>query len=46
MLDAELSKEIKKPPEIEYEIPKKILTKHDANSDETDSLLVKLWSFA
>ena len=46
MLDAELSKDIKKPPEIEYEIPKKILMKHDANSAQTDSLLVKLWSFA
>ena len=46
MLDAELSKDIKKPPEIEYEIPKKILIKHDSNSAKTDSLLVKLWSFA
>ena len=45
MLDAELSKNIKKPPEIEYEIPKKIFMKHDADSVMEDSLLVKLWSF-
>lgn len=45
MLDAELSKNIKKPPEIEYEIPKKIFMKHDADSVKEDSLLVKLWSF-
>ena len=43
MLDAELSKKIKKPPEIEYEIPKKIFTRHDAESGKEDSLLVKLW---
>ncbi len=45
MLDAELSKDIKKPPEIEYEIPKKVFVKHDADSAKQDSLLVKLWSF-
>lgn len=46
MLDAELSKDIKKPPEIEYEIPKKIFTKHNADSGVEDSILVKLWNFA
>ncbi len=45
MLDAELSKKIKKPPEIEYDIPKKIFTRHDADSGKDDSLLVKLWNF-
>ncbi|KAI9819476.1 MAG: hypothetical protein M1827_006924 [Pycnora praestabilis] len=45
MLDAELSKDIKKAPAIEYEIPKKILTKHEAGSQFQDSLLVKLWNF-
>lgn len=45
MLDAELSKTIKKPPEIEYEIPKKIFMKHDVGSANKDSLLVNLWSF-
>ncbi len=46
MLDAEFSKEIKKPPEIEYEIPKKIFFKHDADSGSQDSLLVQLWDFS
>lgn len=45
MLDAELLKDIKKPPEIEYEIPKRIFVKHDAESAEEASLLVHLWSF-
>ena len=45
MLDAELSKDIRKAPEIEYEIPKKIFLKHDADTGKEDSLLVKLWDF-
>ena len=45
MLDAELSKGIRKAPEIEYEIPKRIFMKHDADTGE-DSLLVKLWDFS
>ena len=46
MLDAELSKDIKKVPEIEYEMPKRILSKYDADSGKVDSLLVQLWSFS
>lgn len=46
MLDAELLKDIKKPPEIEYEIPKRIFTKHEAESGKENSLLVKLWDFS
>ncbi|KAI9831892.1 MAG: hypothetical protein M1819_004614 [Sarea resinae] len=46
MLDAELGKEVKKPPVIEYEIPKKVLTKHEAESVDEDSLLVTLWDFS
>jgi U3 small nucleolar RNA-associated protein 19 len=46
MLDAELSKDIRKPPETEYEIPKKIFMKHDGDSGKEDSLLVKLWAFS
>ena len=46
MLDGELIKIIKKDPEIEYEIPKKIFGKHDAESGKQDSMLVKLWSFS
>ena len=45
MLEAELSKELKKPPEIEYEIPKRIFTRHDPGSGKEDSMLVKLWAF-
>lgn len=45
MLEAELGKDIKKAPVIEYEIPKKIFTKHEAESGLEDSLLVKLWDF-
>ena len=45
MLDAELSKNIKKPPEIEYEIPTRIFSKQDTASAKEDSLLAKLWSF-
>ena len=45
MLDTELSKDIKKPPEIEYEIPKKIFISPGADSAQEYSLLVKLWSF-
>lgn len=46
MLDAELSKDIRKPPEIEYEIPKKIFFKYDADSGRPDNLLVQLWDFS
>ncbi|KAF4625556.1 hypothetical protein G7Y89_g12612 [Cudoniella acicularis] len=45
MLEAELLKDVKKVPVIEYEIPKKIFMKHDEGSGGEDSLLVKLWDF-
>ncbi len=46
MLDAELSKEIKKTPVVEFEIPKKIFMKQEIGSGVEDSLLVKLWDFS
>jgi len=46
MLDAELSKEVKKAPVVEYEIPRKIFMKQEAGSSVQDSLLVKLWDFS
>ncbi|RDL38521.1 Uncharacterized protein BP5553_02861 [Venustampulla echinocandica] len=46
MLEAELAKDIKKVPVIEYEIPKKIFMKQDVASGVEDSLLVKLWDFS
>lgn len=45
MLDAELSKDVRKAPVVEFEIPKKIFMKHDAEAGVEDRLLVKLWSF-
>lgn len=46
MLDAELSKEVKKAPVVEFEIPKNIFMKQDVGSNIEDSLLVKLWNFS
>lgn len=45
MLEAELSKDIKKAPVVEYEIPKKIFTKYDVQLGVKDSLVAKLWDF-
>lgn len=45
MINAELSKDLKNPPEVEFEIPKKIFTKYEPESGKEDSLLVKLWNF-
>lgn len=45
MLEAELSKDIKKPPEIEYEIPKKIFMQYEVESGKEDSWLIKHWNF-
>jgi len=45
MLEAELSKDIKKAPVVEFEIPKKIFTKHDVEPGVEDNLVVKLWDF-
>ncbi|KAK4154658.1 CBF/Mak21 family-domain-containing protein [Chaetomidium leptoderma] len=43
--EAEMFKEVKKPPVVEYMIPKRIFTKTDAAPEEKDSLLVSLWDF-
>ena len=45
MLEAELGKDMKKTPVVEFEIPKRIFTKQDAGSLVEDGLLVKLWDF-
>ncbi|KAL8772335.1 MAG: hypothetical protein Q9209_002547 [Squamulea sp. 1 TL-2023] len=45
MLNAELSKEIKKPPVIEYDIPKKIFLRNP-DPAQADSLMVNLWDFS
>ena len=46
MTNAELSKEIKKPPEIEYAIPKTIFMKPEAVSEQGRNLMVKLFDSA
>ncbi|RDW60148.1 hypothetical protein BP5796_11754 [Coleophoma crateriformis] len=45
LLETELGKDVKKAPIVEYEIPKKIFMKQDAESGFEDTLLVKLWEF-
>jgi len=40
-----MSKEVKKPPVVEFMIPKRIFTKAEPASEETNSLLVSLWDF-
>lgn len=45
MLDASISKELKKIPAVEFEIPKRIFMKHDVASGIEDNLIVKLWDF-
>jgi U3 small nucleolar RNA-associated protein 19 len=45
MLEVELSKDTKKAPVVEFEIPKKIFTKQDVEPGVDDSLVVKLWGF-
>ncbi|KAK4240680.1 CBF/Mak21 family-domain-containing protein [Achaetomium macrosporum] len=45
LLEAEISKEVKKPPVVEYMIPKRIFTKAGPGVEEKDSLLASLWDF-
>ena len=45
MIMAELSKEIKKPPAIEYRIPKRILTHRSDDQGQGRDLLRRLWRF-
>ncbi|TPX15655.1 uncharacterized protein E0L32_004353 [Thyridium curvatum] len=46
LLDAEMSKQVKKAPVVEFQIPKHILLPQEAGADVEDSLLVKLWDFS
>lgn len=45
LLDSEMSKDVKKAPVVEYQIPKRIFLPQDADSGVADSLLVRLWDF-
>ena len=46
MLDAELAKDVKKAPVVEFDIPKRIFLMQDADSLQQDSLLVQMWDFS
>ncbi|KAK3330818.1 CBF/Mak21 family-domain-containing protein [Apodospora peruviana] len=45
LLEAEMTKNIKKAPVVEFTIPKHIFTKAQSGTEENDSLLVSLWDF-
>ncbi|KAI0508591.1 nucleolar complex protein [Xylaria bambusicola] len=45
LVDAELSKSVKKPPAIEFMIPKRVFLPNEPASGFEDNLLVKLWEF-
>ncbi|KAK5628113.1 hypothetical protein RRF57_003828 [Xylaria bambusicola] len=45
LVDAELSKSVKKPPAVEFMIPKRVFLPNDPASGVEDNLLVKLWDF-
>ena len=46
LIEAEMHKEVKKPPVVEFMIPKRIFTSAEPGSDEKNSLLVDLWDFS
>ena len=41
-----MSKDVKKAPVVEFQIPKRIFLPQDEGSAVPDSLLVKLWDFS
>ncbi len=45
MLNAELVRDIKRPPEIEYYIPKTIFTNYGVGAEQEDSLLNELCQY-
>ncbi|KAK8055536.1 CBF/Mak21 family protein [Apiospora rasikravindrae] len=45
LLDAELSKQVRKPPVVEFMIPKRIFLPQDPASGAEDNLLTKIWGF-
>ncbi|ROV97910.1 hypothetical protein VSDG_04833 [Cytospora chrysosperma] len=45
LLEAEMTKNVKKAPVVEFQIPKRILLPQDMGSGVEDGLLAKLWSF-
>ncbi|KAJ2977328.1 hypothetical protein NUW58_g7844 [Xylaria curta] len=45
LIEAELSKSVKKPPVVEFMIPKRIFLPNDPVSGVEDNLIIKLWEF-
>ncbi|PFH62099.1 hypothetical protein XA68_15060 [Ophiocordyceps unilateralis] len=45
LLEAEMAKEVKKPPVVEFQIPKRVFLPQDAAAEMQDSLLVRLVDF-
>lgn len=45
LLEAEMVKNVKKAPVVEFNIPKRVFLPQDVESGTEDSLLVKLWEF-
>ncbi|KAI1379391.1 CBF/Mak21 family-domain-containing protein [Hypoxylon crocopeplum] len=45
LLDAELSKQVKKAPVVEFMIPKRVFLPQDPTSEVEDNLLARLWDF-
>jgi U3 small nucleolar RNA-associated protein 19 len=45
MLEAELGKNLKKSPVVEFQIPKRIFTIDQGEPSETTALLPRLWDF-
>lgn len=45
LLEAEMTKSVKRAPVVEFQIPKRILLPQDADSGVEDSLLARLWNF-
>lgn len=41
-----MSKDVKKAPVVEFQIPKRIFLQQEEGSGVQDSLLVKLWDFS
>ncbi|KAB5581078.1 CBF/Mak21 family-domain-containing protein [Coniochaeta sp. 2T2.1] len=46
LIEAEMHKEVKKPPVVEFMIPKRIFTSAEKGAEERNSLLVDLWDFS
>ena len=45
MLEGETMRPLKKPPVVEYQIPKRVFTRHSSDHDNDESLLTSMWDF-